>query len=57
MLYYHQQFVYGCLYLLFEAYPFVFIEGHHFNEGISGLMFIPIALGGATSVASVCCSS
>ncbi|KAJ7492738.1 major facilitator superfamily domain-containing protein [Mycena latifolia] len=46
----YMSFVYGCLYLLFEAYPIVFTEGHHLNAGISGLMFLPILLGGATAV-------
>ncbi|PPQ81697.1 hypothetical protein CVT26_007770 [Gymnopilus dilepis] len=46
----YMSFVYGCLYLLFTAYPIVFTEGHHFNAGISGLMFIPIPLGGAFAV-------
>jgi len=43
-------FVYGCIYLLFEAYPIVFTEGHNLSAGISGLMFLPLLLGGATSV-------
>ncbi|KIY53422.1 MFS general substrate transporter [Fistulina hepatica ATCC 64428] len=46
----YMSFVYGCLYLLFEAYPIVFTEGHGLNEGASGLMFLPIVLGGVTSV-------
>ncbi|KAF8922707.1 major facilitator superfamily domain-containing protein [Mucidula mucida] len=45
----YMSFVYGCLYLLFEAYPIVFREGHGFNAGITGLMFLPILLGAATS--------
>jgi hypothetical protein len=44
------QFVYGCIYLLFEAYPIVFTEGHGFNAGISGLMFLPLFLGGVFGV-------
>ena len=40
------QFVYGCLYLLFEAYPIVFIEGHGFNSGEDGLAFLPLFVGG-----------
>lgn len=44
------QFVYGCIYLLFEAFPIVFTEGHHFNLGISGLMFLPIFTGGCLGV-------
>lgn len=47
------QFVYGCLYLLFEAYPIVFTEGHGFNPGISGLMFLPLPLGGLAAVLTV----
>jgi hypothetical protein len=30
------QFVYGCVYLLFEAFPIVFEVGHHMNAGESG---------------------
>ena len=33
------------MYLLFEAFPIVFIEGHHFSAGASGLTFLPIFLG------------
>lgn len=44
------QFTYGCLYLLFTAYPIVFTQGHHFNGGVSGLMFIPLPLGGTVAV-------
>ncbi|KAF9480085.1 MFS general substrate transporter [Pholiota conissans] len=46
----YMSFVYGCLYLLFTAYPIVFTQGHHFNSGISGLMFLPLPLGGAIAV-------
>lgn len=42
----YMSFVYGCIYLLFESYPIVFTEGHHLNAGESGLMFLPIFLGG-----------
>ena len=45
------QFVYGVMYLLFEAYPIVFTQDHHMNAGASGLMFIPIPIGGALGVA------
>ena len=41
------QFVYGVIYLLFEAIPIVFADGHHFNEGFVGLTFLPIFIGGA----------
>ncbi|KAI0053376.1 MFS general substrate transporter [Auriscalpium vulgare] len=46
----YMSFLYGCIYLLFEAYPIVFTEGHNLNPGISGLMFLPISLGGAVGV-------
>jgi len=49
----YMSFVYGCLYLLFEAYPIVFTEGHHFNAGISGLMFLPLPIGGLIAVVIV----
>ncbi|GJJ08841.1 hypothetical protein Clacol_003060 [Clathrus columnatus] len=42
-------FVYGCIYLLFEAYPIVFEQGHHMNAGSAGLMFLPILLGCITA--------
>ncbi|KAJ1029291.1 hypothetical protein NDA13_002542 [Ustilago tritici] len=44
-------FVYGVVYLLFEAYPIVFSLGHGFNAGISGVMFVPFFLGGCAAVA------
>ncbi|KAI0313062.1 major facilitator superfamily domain-containing protein [Amylostereum chailletii] len=43
----YMSFLYGCLYLLFEAYPIVFSQDHGLNPGVSGLMFLPISLGGA----------
>ncbi|KZV65936.1 MFS general substrate transporter [Peniophora sp. CONT] len=42
----YMSFVYGVVYLLFEAYPIVFTEGHGLNPGVSGLMFLPIFIGG-----------
>lgn len=48
------QFLYGCLYLLFEAYPIVFTQDHHLNAGVSGLMFLPVFLGGVVGVILVC---
>ncbi|KAJ3829780.1 major facilitator superfamily domain-containing protein [Lentinula raphanica] len=48
----YMSFVYGCLYLLFEAYPIVFTEGHGFNAGISGLMYLPLMLGGVIAVST-----
>ena len=47
------QFVYGCLYLLFEAYPIVYTEGHNLNYGPSGLVYLPLPLGSLISVAVV----
>ncbi|KAH9982597.1 major facilitator superfamily domain-containing protein [Lactifluus volemus] len=46
----YQSFLYGCIYLLFEAYPIVFTEGHNLNAGISGLMFLPVSLGGVAAI-------
>ncbi|KAA1468270.1 MFS general substrate transporter [Dentipellis sp. KUC8613] len=46
----YMSFLYGCLYLLFEAYPIVFTQGHHFDPGVSGLMFLPISIGGFAGV-------
>jgi hypothetical protein len=40
------QFAYGCMYLLFEAYPIVFNRDHHLDAGIAGLAFLPFGLGG-----------
>lgn len=45
--------VYGILYMLFMAFPVVFVEGHGFNAGESGLTFIPLFLGGWMGVAIV----
>lgn len=46
----YHSFVYGCLYLLFAAYPIVFTQGHNMSPGVSGLMFLPIPIGGAIAV-------
>ncbi|KAG8857218.1 hypothetical protein FRB96_005893 [Tulasnella sp. 330] len=46
----YMSFVYGCIYLLFEAYPIVYTEGHNLNSGESGLTFLPLFLGGAIGV-------
>ncbi|OSD00382.1 MFS general substrate transporter [Trametes coccinea BRFM310] len=48
----YMSFIYGCLYLLFEAYPIVFTQGHHFNMGFTGLTFLPIFVGGVIGVLS-----
>ncbi|KAI5296513.1 hypothetical protein KEM52_001147 [Ascosphaera acerosa] len=37
--------LYGLLYMFFVAYPIVYVEGKGYSEGITGLMFIPLALG------------
>ncbi|KAL0569549.1 hypothetical protein V5O48_012412 [Marasmius crinis-equi] len=46
----YQSFVYGCLYLLFAAYPIVFSQGHGLNAGILGLMYLPLMVGGIAAV-------
>ncbi|TRM61103.1 major facilitator superfamily domain-containing protein [Schizophyllum amplum] len=46
----YMSFIYGCLYLLFESYPIVFQQGHGLNTGATGLMYLPIAIGGAIAV-------
>ncbi|KAG8938324.1 hypothetical protein FRC04_009079, partial [Tulasnella sp. 424] len=46
----YMSFVYGCIYLLFEAYPIVYTIGHNLNAGESGLMFLPLFLGGVVGV-------
>lgn len=38
--------------MLFEAYPIVFTLGHRLSAGITGLMFLPIFLGGVGAVIS-----
>jgi hypothetical protein len=48
------QFLYGCIYLLFEAYPIVFTRDHHLNAGVSGLMYLPVSIGGVVGVLLVC---
>lgn len=49
----YMSFVYGCLYISFEAYPIIFTEGHNMNAGITGLMFLPILAGVFSGVAVV----
>ncbi|KAH7317498.1 MFS general substrate transporter [Rhizoctonia solani] len=46
----YMSFIYGCVYLLFAAYPIVFTQGHHLNAGASGLMFLPLFGGGIVGV-------
>jgi len=43
-------FIYGCIYLLFEAYPVVYTKGHHLEPGPSGLVYLPLPIGGFISV-------
>lgn len=37
--------VYGTLYMLFGAFPIVYRVGRHWNEGVSGLAFVGVAIG------------
>lgn len=46
----YMSFLYGLVYLLFEAYPFVFMDLHSFNYGQEGLAFLAFFLGGALAV-------
>lgn len=34
----------------FQAFPIVFTKGHHLNQGVSGLMYLPLPIGGAIAV-------
>ncbi|KAK8178456.1 major facilitator superfamily domain-containing protein [Phyllosticta citribraziliensis] len=45
--------LYGLLYMFFVAYPIVYQEGKGYSASITGLMFIPLALG---VIASACCA-
>ncbi|WVQ95147.1 hypothetical protein IAU59_002241 [Kwoniella sp. CBS 9459] len=42
----YMSFVYGVVYLLFEAYPFVFVYNHGFNNLQEGLAFLGFFTGG-----------
>lgn len=46
----YMSFVYGVVYLLFEAYPFVFVYNHGFNSGENGLAFLGFFTGGLLCV-------
>ena len=46
----YMSFVYGVVYLLFEAYPFVFERNHGFNSGENGLAFLGFFGGGFAAV-------
>ncbi|RDL32618.1 putative multidrug resistance protein [Venustampulla echinocandica] len=43
--------LYGLLYMFFVAYPIVYQQGKGYTAGITGLMFIPIAVGVLCSAA------
>ncbi|KAI1503608.1 major facilitator superfamily domain-containing protein [Biscogniauxia marginata] len=43
--------LYGLLYMFFIAYPIVFQQGKGYSAGITGLMFIPLAVGVVCSAA------
>lgn len=45
--------IYGILYMLFGAFPIVYRIGRHWNEGISGLPFIAVAIGIALAITYV----
>ena len=44
------QFMYGCIYLLFESYPIVFGADHGLSMGFLGLTYIPIFVGACFAV-------
>ncbi|WVW85397.1 hypothetical protein I302_107435 [Kwoniella bestiolae CBS 10118] len=46
----YMSFVYGVVYLLFEAYPFVFVINHGFNNLQNGLCFLGFFTGGVICV-------
>ncbi|KAJ5247442.1 hypothetical protein N7468_002425 [Penicillium chermesinum] len=43
--------IYGTLYMLFAAFPIVYEEHRHWNQGVSGLAFLGIMVGMLLSVA------
>ncbi|KAG8219714.1 major facilitator superfamily domain-containing protein [Butyriboletus roseoflavus] len=46
----YMSFVYGCIYMLFEAYPIVYTEGHGLKPGPAGLVYLPLPIGGFLAV-------
>lgn len=46
----YMSFLNGCMYLMFEAFPIVYIEGHHFGTGAAGLVWIPVVIGIVVSI-------
>ncbi|KAL3466936.1 major facilitator superfamily domain-containing protein [Aspergillus heterothallicus] len=45
-------FVFGLLFLLFTTFPTVFEEQYHFSAGVSGLSYLGVGIGMATSLAT-----
>lgn len=43
-------FVYGIVYLLFEAIPIIFVQQHGLNAGEAGLVFLALLFGGVAAV-------
>lgn len=41
----YMTFIYGFIYLLFEAYPISFVEQRGYNPGVGALPFISIGVG------------
>ncbi|GAA5994745.1 hypothetical protein JCM5350_005659 [Sporobolomyces pararoseus] len=46
----YMSFIYGIVYLLFEAIPIVFGQTHSLNAGEVGLVFLALLMGGVTAV-------
>lgn len=51
----YTSFVYGVIYLLFDAYPIVFGELHNMRQGAQGLMFLGLVVGNV--IAAIYCVS
>ncbi|KAH0838209.1 major facilitator superfamily domain-containing protein [Lanmaoa asiatica] len=43
-------FVSGCVYMLFEAYPVVYTEGHNLQPGPADIVHLPLPIGGVLAV-------
>ncbi|TBU39222.1 MFS general substrate transporter [Dichomitus squalens] len=48
-------FIGGCLYMMFEAFPIVFEEGHHFKSSSLGLMYLPLTVGNIVALIFYLC--
>ncbi|KAM0749464.1 MFS general substrate transporter [Meredithblackwellia eburnea MCA 4105] len=46
----YMSFVYGLIYLMFEAVPIIFVQGHGLNAGEAGLVFLALLSGGVIGV-------